>query len=105
MQVVANLLTTTFDPWARNPLGSGITRLVFFSRQPPPSTATSQGGKKAALRELSIANLSTPILFSIPATQSSLSSEVAADKRETLCGFWVPSTKIYRRGAGLPSRL
>lgn len=87
--MTTNFLTTSFDPYARSPVGtSGITRLAFST---PNRNGTSA--------PLSVANLSTPIIFTIPSTASSLSGEAPGEQREVLCGFWDAKLGIYRRAS------
>lgn len=81
-QVAAQFTSTAFDPYTDAPLGSGITRLSF----------ASPGGV-----EISLQDLSMPILFSIP---SGPGGDAAAEGKQAACTFWDPAKGVYRCGDG-----
>lgn len=78
--VAAQFTTTLFDPYVDAPLGSGITRLAF---------ATPAGA------EVAVANLTVPILFSIPAGPAAGDAPGESGK-QMACSFWDAARRVYR---------
>lgn len=92
-QVVSFFVSTTFDPYVAQQPGSGVTRLAFSS----PEDGSP----------LVLANLSTPVVFSIPATNYTLSASGGRGAKPALeasCVFWDEKSSAYRCGTAVNSR-
>lgn len=88
-QVVSVFLSTTFDPYVAAKMGSGISRLAFATHDEEPA-------------DVPLANLSAPVVFSLPATNYTLRDPAgrgAPKETESACIFWDERLNAYRCAA------